>query len=524
MRRTVLFLGCCGALFANTASNLRIEATAQEVKLTYTVADSSANCKVEVSTDPAFGNSAVDVNGTLFPGYDQDLTRPRTQVYGNARTVVVGQRTVLTGSDGFSYSGSLQNATAYYVRICGNLTGTFRTKIAPFGHTYPVPLPNAWPYAHNGQFVDPLTGVGILPISKEGMYGDNAGSKIANITVVAGGPFDDSGQANPWTINGNVWTYAADGTHSSSALYIPLDLSGFPGGNFPGSGPSIDGRGIDYIQITPLTATATGSGDDSKAAFALTVNGVTALANSAQTPTALWGCSTSCTVATTTPILRWWFTGNPTLSIQDFTKKSLAATYQNSTGALTWNSGNYFPPNMVAGSRVWINGTSYRITAYVSPKQVTLDPGLNPGGNCSSTCGVAVTVQNFGILAQKLTNTNGTQIQITQFKVTIGYSYGFNGFFNNSDAEFCQKIPTYYNGTPDGCASFPPARITLGYWPGSGGTTPLTRWGGLQWLERPASWAAPILCWRPIRLLRIRRIPGCFTASSGTRPAASTPP
>lgn len=102
------------------------------------VAPDSAACVVEVSESGSYSPLVHDVDGSLFPGANLD-SRAGTLTAGGRRIFLAGTRTIQTAANTNKYSRALQQNTLHYYRVtCGSqvITGTFTTKILPFGATY----------------------------------------------------------------------------------------------------------------------------------------------------------------------------------------------------------------------------------------------------------------------------------------------------------------------------------------------------------------------------------------------------
>ena len=110
--------------------------------LSYAAASTDA-CTVEVSESSSYTPLVHDVDGNLFPGANLD-SRAGTLISGTYRILLVGTRSIQTASDSSNYSRALQQNTLHYYRVTCNgqvTTGTFTTKILPFGATYQDLMP-----------------------------------------------------------------------------------------------------------------------------------------------------------------------------------------------------------------------------------------------------------------------------------------------------------------------------------------------------------------------------------------------
>ena len=73
-------------------ANLRVVKTApRQIVVAYTAPDAAA-CSVEASEESDYAPLVHDVNGTMFPGQNSDLSRADTVVRGRERIVTIGPR------------------------------------------------------------------------------------------------------------------------------------------------------------------------------------------------------------------------------------------------------------------------------------------------------------------------------------------------------------------------------------------------------------------------------------------------
>ncbi len=348
------------------------------------------------------------------------------------------------------HSRALQAYTLHYYQItCGTstATGTFQTANIPLGATspevYPVDPANpgkyAWPNMNQSlgageSIIDPLTGALLRRITGVNTVVDTTYTNLPNL-----GAFDDSGSTNPWSITGNALpaTYAANGT-TQPKMYVPANMASAT--NYGPTSSSFDT--INWIQVA-VTGTATGSGDDAKAQMCLTIDGATCApgAPNIQEVAFTSTSSTQNAPASPQPGLSDWFGWLvPPFNVNDVATRSITASYNSTTGTLTWTGNHYFERNWAAGTRVWISGAPYRLTGYTDSEHVTLASGL--GISATPT----VTGQSFGVLIWKKTNTPGTSITISGAKFNSQPSQGNFSFWNGGDARQCNPNAVTLNG------------------------------------------------------------------------------
>ena len=160
--------------------------------------------------------------------------RPGALTSGTARIFLIGTRKVELALDGQKYSRALQQGTLHYYRVtCGTsvASGTFTTKILPFGATYQDLMPMnpdgtynfpSTPLTRNYHIVDPQTGV-----------------LLNRVTL----PADNVGFYPPWTSSGGFGSFCAD------------DLSAQ--GNYHCSLPGFGSTGDFLYAINPATGNVT---------------------------------------------------------------------------------------------------------------------------------------------------------------------------------------------------------------------------------------------------------------------------
>ena len=120
MRRRISFLIWAAASAAPAlmaAGNLRVLGTTPtQVILAFEKPD-GGTAAIEVSESPAFTSLVHDVDPALFPGSNQDITRPGCIATGSAVTCVIGRRTVELAADSRAYSRALRASTVHYFRV-----------------------------------------------------------------------------------------------------------------------------------------------------------------------------------------------------------------------------------------------------------------------------------------------------------------------------------------------------------------------------------------------------------------------
>jgi hypothetical protein len=406
--------------------------------LAYTAPDSTA-CSVEVSESAAYSPVVFDVDGSKFTGAALD-SRTGNVPTGRDRIFVIGKRAAGKALDGRFYSRALQAHTLHYYRItCGTdtATGTFRTTNIPLGNTYPEPYPvdpsnpgqYAWPTQHFDQqqenFVDPTTGALIHRMVGPGSLPNYP--EWGNLPTM--GVFDDSGSANPWSTTSSALpaTYSANGSTATTKLFAPANVASV--WNLWMT-YSADITHVSSIAVT-LTGTATGStAADRSVTMCLTADGVNCVSGSAQPVQDLSACASGCTVGNSTPLMNYWFGGaTPGLNNTDIGIRTTVATYDNTTGAVVYNSGHYFNPKWTAGSRVWIGTTPYRFTAFTDIQNAAIASGLGTGDK-------TLVGHNFGVLIWKTNNTSGSSVTLSNVRYGLGLGYALT-FWDLPSLEHC---------------------------------------------------------------------------------------
>lgn len=195
MRNALLVIALVGVSIADSQTSatgeLKIVATPTQAIISYT-APATDPCTIQEGTDSSFATVDHDVDPVLFPGSNQDTTRPGSVINGMERTMVVGFRGTATASDGKIYSRALENATMHHVRItCSGkvFSADFETQNPPMGNTAPDYLPfnpsgfgnYGWPTinytaptsnAAANLLIDPLTGYQLQRWTGPGDGGD----------------------------------------------------------------------------------------------------------------------------------------------------------------------------------------------------------------------------------------------------------------------------------------------------------------------------------------------------------------
>jgi hypothetical protein len=175
-----------------------VRATAQQIVISYT-APAGAPCRIEVSESSSYSPLVHDVNGTLFPGSEYDLSRAGSHVNGDKRVVVIGKRAVERATNGRRYSRSLQAVTPYYIRLseCGeSATLSAGTRTIPFnvmtdaapahsdeGMSGYYGFPSTNPTDRSETIIDHLTGA---PIRKIQLPGDVTSTRTGTLGAPVG--------------------------------------------------------------------------------------------------------------------------------------------------------------------------------------------------------------------------------------------------------------------------------------------------------------------------------------------------
>jgi len=263
-----------------------VSVTTQQAEVEYASTIPGA-CTLSLADNSGLGVTVWDLNGSKFPGADQDIGRPDTFVVLETRKVLLGHRVYQQGSDGKIYSMSLQADAPHTLTVtCGSDSGTlqFATKTIPQGTAYPelsqycsgsktwghcMPAIDWTVSGKDLGYVDAATGALVKRVTGPGESQNYPGTRS---TVAFGGVKDQSG-TSAWSNVTNALTYRG-GTYASTSSNNAKLLLGFGHygtwnlfGGFYGNGVGT----VDDIELQ-LFASAT-SGDTISAC--LTIDGQT---------------------------------------------------------------------------------------------------------------------------------------------------------------------------------------------------------------------------------------------------------
>ena len=520
--RNALFLTVLCWPLSGAITNVRVlGTTSTQAILGYTAPD-GAGCSLEVSESESYSLPVPDADPQIFTGADHD-DRAGSLVNGRNRVFVVGKRAAEKGDvDGqprsrFGYyvSRALQAYTMHYFRIsCGadRATGSFQTSNIPLGNAYPEPYPvdpaypgqYAWPTLDyttvaNEAHADPRTGALIRRATGSKTY--MRSSDITSLPRV--GVFEDSGA---WTLTGgNLPAQSANGA-APAKLSVAINTGAlYTTGHIKPGYEGTDGYSSEVLQVDSVrfavTAETTATGDNAVLYGCLSVDMVTC-AHATPIPVAFTdpACATvgvGCTKnfgGTSIRLSAWLGKEIPTFDSTDLSQRAITATYNDGTGELTWNDGNYFSTAWTGGTRVWSGSTAVRLTSVGGPKSASAAPGLGLGSP------VTLTGYGLGILLWKKPSTTGT-VTVRNVTADAGLSYSFS-IFDSANWVFCSPATVQYSGE-DGyhCLLPNPANGAVVAWIGRrSGTTNIL--GELaipaksgadgwqqKWLTSPVLWA-----------------------------------
>src|SRR5271168_1961166 len=171
-------------LFAANIPLQVVSLTPQQAEIQFT-STTSGPCTLSLTDNSGLGVTVWDVNSSVFTNANLDLSRPDTLTNGLTRRVLLGHRSAEVGTDGKTYSRSLEADAPHALTVtCGSDSGTiqFATRTVPLGTAYPV-LPLYCAGGFEGHcdptidwtvtgkdtgYVDPLTGVVVKRVTGPG--------------------------------------------------------------------------------------------------------------------------------------------------------------------------------------------------------------------------------------------------------------------------------------------------------------------------------------------------------------------
>ncbi|HWB82789.1 MAG TPA: hypothetical protein VG675_01530 [Bryobacteraceae bacterium] len=431
-----------------------IGVTSSQAVISYTAPDTNT-CTLEVSESATFTPLVYDVDPTLFPGSSSD-SRPGNVSIGRARIFVVGtHRADITATNKLRYSRALQADTAHYFRItCGadRTTGSFMTANIPLGKTYgelpPVdpsrPGDYAWPTwdwkTPGYRMTDPWTGALYQQFSRPQ-------SSKYQFGGVAFGSAMDTGTSNEWSNagqaivdNGPPATYSGS-KQSWLLLRTPANFT-----FYPSSAWKSDGNSFDYFQPSFKAWGSASSDADRSIDVCLTVNGVTC---TSLTQTIVVGTSepgSATTIGTQDVYNRYWTDATHTFAVGDSSARA-GTVNVDSSGNVTWVSGDKFSLYWTPGSHITIAGSDCAVTALTTSSTLAVNPGSCTPALVVPAPGAAYTASNFGLLIRKSTNTADT-ISVKGATYAYGSSNDTQEWASGGGAGMCGIGLVADNGTP----------------------------------------------------------------------------
>lgn len=389
-------------------------ATPVQAVFSYDAPDASA-CSVKVVEAGQPDVLVHDVDGALFDGAGQDLSRSTTLVRGTRRTITIGLRTSDLGKDGRLYSRALQAATRHTLSVnCTRSIGdvAFDTQNPPLGNTYPETPPfnaagfgnYAWPTVDwsdaSKTYIDPMTGLllkpahAIHPKGELSEWGDAVETHFSDVFDVKQ-TWQNAASLAAGSVSG---PFAAYSGASSDPVFLPFPkYSTVDWVTIGGWDPT--GKIWDDVRITLY-----GYGSDANAD-----NRTVLVCLSAFYTSGTNACSTK-EIELTLPVGSAGAIATP-----DFPKASFAAwkagrfftrdeastpagIVKVANSVVSWSSGYYFPLTMPAGVRIKLGASWYTVASVDSATQLTL---TEPAVTVKDP--VAYQLGGFGVCIRKKT-------------------------------------------------------------------------------------------------------------------------
>lgn len=458
MKPLLLWIACFPA-FAQISTVAVQGITATQAILRYTAPD-TGGCSAEVSESASFAPVVHDVDATLFSGSNLD-SRAENITSGRDRLFVIGKRRAERAVSGMWYSRALQANTPHFYRItCGasTATGTYSTSNIPLGNSYNDPLPPDPAVAGNTIFsstgryaypqftkwdpanstarqeviVDRDTGAAMKRFA---MPGDqNIGNSTVGVGGITGGSTTSILNGAPygtnWTNPNNAFADDASSTAYSTAgrdwLVLPVSLS------------------LDELQAleADVKVSCSAGACTSPVQAGWSVNGVNAWPSDA-TAVLVEHVPGTVTPATAFTVFGgtqyrggdWTPAGLDPLTHADIRTRTGRVDVDGS-GNVTWDSGDWFYPGWVAGSKITINSLVCTMTGLTDPRHLAINPA-----SCALSLPSANQVysaNNFALMIRKkVANADTINVQYAQVgytkPVTPGWSSsGAPHFFSNN--------------------------------------------------------------------------------------------
>lgn len=453
MKRSILLFACLlPAVAAITGVSVQ-GTTATQAILRFTAPDTGA-CTVEVSESASFAPLVHDVDALLFPGSNLD-NRAESTFSGRERVFAIGKRRAEKALNAKWYSRALQAFTPHYYRItCGadQATGSFSTTNIVLGNTNNDPLPGdpgaagsaafvsdgryaypeftkwdpADPTARQETVIDPQTGALLKRITMPGDQG-TANPPAGDHVILSGAAYGTnwSNPNNAVVDDGASANYSAAGT---DWLVLPSSLS-------------LDSNAVLESLTASLKAWCAGTCTD-PIQVGLSVNGVNAWPANSNTIDHVLGTSalpSSFTVFGAGSYIMgdWTPPGYQPLTPTDIRARSGVVDVDGS-GNVTWDSGDWFYPNWIAGSKITINSLVCNIAGLTDPKHLAIDPA-----SCALTLPAtakAYSASNFALMIRKkVANADTINVQYAKYNITQPAAPAWS---SSGSPQFCSQSLT----------------------------------------------------------------------------------
>lgn len=426
--------------------------TPTQAVISYT-APSSADCTIEASENSTYSPVVNDVNATLFSGANSDARFSALRV-GSRRVFIIGTRSADLALDGKLYSRALQQNTPHYYRLtCGSAaTGYFSTTPIPFGdlHTESPPWVAAgfgnygWPTIDwtnkFAWYIDPMTGMAYKPVNYPGEYANRYGPFLFGSTDFVTGP----SWTNPGNIRSGSAATVATATTTTDPIYVGIDPTVTQPYLQNMTGINEKAVSIDDIGINVFGSGTDGTAGNRQFTMCLSFDWSTCYTSNV-TVTLPTGSDVSVGTFPSTFPLAFFSGWGKAISREDLGRTG-TVNVSGSTVTLTsgMNSDTAFA-NWVAGTRVWISGSSAACTnnlctvvSVQSPVSMTISESVSLTGS----------VYKYGP-ALKIAKTNATGAINLSVSNTVGVSNN-GGIPPGGSFEFCSKQKVSFSVDRDG--------------------------------------------------------------------------
>lgn len=472
MRRRMLVVWLCGSLaaaaFGQPVATVEGISPTQAV-LSYMAPDNSA-CTVRVSESDTLSPPVHDVNGELFSGAAQDLTRATTATNAQYRKVTIGARTSEKASNGWMYSRALQAFTQHYYSVecsSGTATGAFTTANIPLGNTFPEPPPfnadgfgnYAWPTIDwadpSKAYIDPMTGVLIrLAYAPPGRQSNSDWGALVEFAFASyvdlNGAWSDAANVLNKSTSGPFASYSGSQSDPLFVSFNPIRDGWSPG----------FGEVLDDVRLT-LYGTASGSNSDDRTMLAcLSIDsGQSCVSGEIELP--LSSGSGTASGPGVYPLLQFSGWGGARYLRRNETSTQRGTVNVSGTTVTLANVGasyNFFDTEWKEGSKIYIQDSAptcpnslCAIASVDNARQLTIQesPGTLSGKTYRSAA--------WGMRLRKKTGTGAVSINssyTTSYSTTPAVPLG-------GVADFCSKLTTTVSYAADGVTPINPAQGRL---------------------------------------------------------------